>query len=453
MADDRLFEHLQDMARALDEDGPPVTPAEAVRTRATAHPHAYQRLALVGVAAAMVILVGILAWSALDDEDASPVVTPGPTTSTTSTTAPVDFDWNALPDLGIAVQALDGPLQLYSLEGDLLDNAPTPVDALNGPRLVAYPGQVDAEQVSAAEVPEGCTSAEGGGGVRVALCGSADDLPDRIDLVDSAGQATMLRDGLPQAGTSEPALGHWRWATPSPDGRWVLAQWSGECEAPMAFVIEVATGEYRTVSGESGADWFNGRASFGLGWAPDGRAVVSLPESACGTSATEPGVYLLDPTSGQLDLAVASTAATEQSFLWTKGFYGNAIETLTSRALTDLGLEGCCGEPSHGGGGVTSGAVFEGYLIGIRGVPTGSAEDVVPTGSPQRMSLLHGEATIVSGAAGGSYGSTVVAFTCGANTWRLSWWDDGTVEVDSMLLLAEALVPLLACTLGEPPDG
>ena len=32
---------------------------------------------------------------------------------------------------------------------------------------------------------------------------------------------------------------------------------------------------------------------------------------------------------------------------------------------------------------------------------------------------------------------------------RLDWWDEGTPEVDSMLLLAEQLVPHLYCTL--PP--
>ena len=423
-------------------------------TSATAHVRPYQRPVLVGVAAAMVILVGVLAWSALDDQDAAPVVTPGPTSPTTSTTAPADFDWSSLPEAGVAIQPLDGPLQLYSLAGDALGTAPALVGAVNGPRLLAHPGQVDPEPPGAAEAPAGCTSAEAGGRLRVALCGGsgADALPRRIDIVDSAGQATVLVEGLPQPGTTDPALGHWRWATPSSDGRWVLAQWSGECEAPMAFVIEVATGAARTVSGESGPDWVDGRASFGLGWSTDGRAIVSLPESGCGTSAAEPGVYLLDPATGQLDLIVAMADVSEQSFVWTKRAFGDALEQLVSEAVSALGLEGCCGEPSHGGAGVTSGAIYEGYEIGINAAPTGVAPADRPRGDTQRMPLLHGEAVIVSGVVDGPHGSTTIAFTCGTNTWWMSWWDEGTPEVDSMLLLAEELVPYLACTLGEPPD-
>ena len=418
---------------------------------ATGHPRAYQRLALVGVAAAMVGLVGVLAWSALDDEDAAPVVvSPGPTTSTTVPTAPADFDWNALPETGIALQPLDGPLQLLSLEGDVLGTAPSLV-AVNGPRLVAWPGQVEAEPIGAAEVPSGCTSAEAGGGLRVAVCGPSGELPQRIELVDSAGQATVLVDGLPRAGTSEPLVGHWRWATPSPDGRWVLAQWSAECEVPIAFIADVATGALRTVTGEAGADWVGAPTSTGLGWLPDGRAAVWVRDSACGAGASAPGVHLLDPATSDLELVAPTTVDSDQAFLWTKRASSvNGPERLVSDALRALGLEACCGEPSHGGAGVTSGAVFDGYDIGINGGPAIRTLGEQPAGDSQRLPLLRGEATVISGRPDAS---TIVAFTCGANTWWMSWWDDGTPEVDSMLLLAEALVPHLACTLGPPPDA
>jgi hypothetical protein len=87
--------------------------------------------------------------------------------------------------------------------------------------------------------------------------------------------------------------------------------------------------------------------------------------------------------------------------------------------------------------------VFEGQQIGIGGVPAGS---FVPLPTLQTVPLLHGEAAIAQGDQG-----PVVAFACGTYRFRLSWQDEGSAEVDSMLLLAEALVPHLACTLGPPP--
>jgi hypothetical protein len=95
--------------------------------------------------------------------------------------------------------------------------------------------------------------------------------------------------------------------------------------------------------------------------------------------------------------------------------------------------------------------VYEGYDIGINGAP---APDVTDLGAvTQTLPLLHEEAAIVQPAAGSPYPSPLVAFTCGEYTWWLTWWDDGTPEVDSMLLLAEALVPHLYCTLAPPPTG
>ncbi len=456
------LDQLQTIARALDEQAPPVTVAEALRTTAPTRPRSYERLALTAAAALLIVIVGAGVWAAIGDRDEhTSVVTPGPGStqsapSTTTEGVPAsDFEWSALPAVGIAIQPLDGPLELYDLEGTPLGVAPALVAPVNSPRLVVWPGQVEEEPSPLVEVPDGCESAESGGGLRVALCGGADGLPRRVELVDATGEATLLLDGPPRReGLSDVVVGHWRWATPSPDGKWVLAQWSGECEVPTAFLINAATGDARTVDGTSLDDWANAPTSVGLGWAQDGRAVVSLPEAACGSGAEIPGTHVLDPATGVLDRVLPSGELSDQTFLWIKRAHGNGAEWLVGQAIASLGLEGCCGEPSQGGAGVTYGATFEGHDIGILGQPTAGPGADLPATDGQRLPVLHGEAVVFPNTPGGPFpGSSLVAFRCGDFTWVLSWWDDGTPEVDSMLLLAETLVPHLACTLGEPPGS
>ena len=90
---------------------------------------------------------------------------------------------------------------------------------------------------------------------------------------------------------------------------------------------------------------------------------------------------------------------------------------------------------------------FEGHQIGVNGT-AGAAPDGTVI---QTMQLLHGEATIATPEADGPTNGpgAFVSFTCGGISWWLDWYDEGTPEVDSMLLLAEMLVPHLYCTL--PP--
>ena len=81
--------------------------------------------------------------------------------------------------------------------------------------------------------------------------------------------------------------GHWRYALPSPDGRWVLAQWSGECEVPVAYLFPAIRGQGHPVAGPDAE-------TIAIGWTPDGRAIVGFMPGACGEG-NEPGTYLLDP--------------------------------------------------------------------------------------------------------------------------------------------------------------
>jgi hypothetical protein len=85
-------------------------------------------------------------------------------------------------------------------------------------------------------------------------------------------------------------VGHWAWARLSPDGQTILAQWSGECEVPVAYFIPAAGGAPREA--------VPAYASRALRWSRDGRAVVEVVESACGSNAPKPGVYLVEPGGG-----------------------------------------------------------------------------------------------------------------------------------------------------------
>src|SRR5437588_138268 len=79
--------------------------------------------------------------------------------------------------------------------------------------------------VSGDPVP-GCDAVYEAGGVRAAVC-----QPDRetteIRILGGDGTSRLLA-------THSVSDGFWREALPSPDGRWVLAQWSGPCEIPVA---------------------------------------------------------------------------------------------------------------------------------------------------------------------------------------------------------------------------
>lgn len=86
-------------------------------------------------------------------------------------------------------------------------------------------------------------------------------------------------------------VGHWAWAALGPDGKTILAQWSAECEVPIAFFVDVESGSPTPVTGE--ADWARSPESLALGWTTDGRAIVFMPKRApCGSGARSPGVYL-----------------------------------------------------------------------------------------------------------------------------------------------------------------
>jgi hypothetical protein len=80
-------------------------------------------------------------------------------------------------------------------------------------------------------------------------------------------------------------VGHWVWAERSPTGDAILAQWSAECEIPVAYLI--VRGKRRSYGDETVA----------LGWLPSGEAVVHFRPVGCTTSKRS-GIYAV-PRAGR----------------------------------------------------------------------------------------------------------------------------------------------------------
>jgi hypothetical protein len=100
-------------------------------------------------------------------------------------------------------------------------------------------------------------------------------------------------------------IGHWERAAFAPRGNAFFAQWSAECEIPVAYlVLNGVMRRYGNGTTESAA----------LGWLPNGSVVVHFPRGACGGSHRAPGVYAV-PLRGKPTLLVA-TPRFERYWMW-----------------------------------------------------------------------------------------------------------------------------------------
>jgi hypothetical protein len=81
-------------------------------------------------------------------------------------------------------------------------------------------------------------------------------------------------------------VGHWVWAEFAPRGPAFLAQWSAECEVPIAFLVrDLVLRPY------GGATMSDAPESMALGWLPNGSAIIHFPKGACGRVHRRPGIY------------------------------------------------------------------------------------------------------------------------------------------------------------------
>ena len=104
---------------------------------------------------------------------------------------------------------------------------------------------------------------------------------------------TISRAAAPLLPSQKPTgakVGHWARASLSPDRKTLLAQWSAECEVPVAFFAEGRDGAVRPVAGRSLRD---APMSIADGWTQDGRAIVEFPAAACGSGIHKPGIYFV----------------------------------------------------------------------------------------------------------------------------------------------------------------
>lgn len=393
--------------------------------------------------------VGMI-WTAPDGDAEASTDTTVPETSGEPASSWTGPGIAELPPSGIAI-ADDGELNLHDFEGNELARATGPVVAQlqsgNDRMLAAVrPGEaIDAVAADRSEIPSGCESASTSGGVRVALCESEPQQPQRIERVSPIGH----RQVLAEAPDGSNGLGRWRTAMPSPDGRWILATWSGECESLTAFLVPTDGGAPAvTIDGGSGLE--GATESAGIGWAPDGSAVVQLGTGVCGAAAEEPGVHLLEPDTLDTRLLISQPEPGPSAHLWVARTYGNDAEWIFAQALGQLGLEGCCGEPSHGGSGLTAGARWQDLDIPIGATPPGTTDTV-----PFNDLVLSSEPIELDGApaiAGAADLGPFVAYTCGGRVWTFGGAGAGDrPTADAVRHLAAAVLPYLGCTVGERP--
>jgi hypothetical protein len=97
-------------------------------------------------------------------------------------------------------------------------------------------------------------------------------------------------------------VGHWVWASRSPRGKEVLAQWSAECEVPVAYLI--AGGKLRAYGSEAVA----------LGWLPSGAALIHFPNGPCAGTSHARGIYAV-PSAGTARLML-KTPRFAQYAMW-----------------------------------------------------------------------------------------------------------------------------------------
>jgi hypothetical protein len=235
-----------------------------------------------------------------------------PHISTSESTAPAAVDplqGKQLPQQGLAVIA-GNRMTLRADDGHEIATVPVAKlgnDVLNDPwnvqLFVTSTGVrvVHLPLTSRTGVPSGCTvptaTAEA---ANIAECGprNGDQLLGDHIAVDQGGWRTVITKPPVPNGASV-VDGHWEWAARSPDGKWVIAQWSGECETQTAFVISVSDGSVHAVTGEAGSAWGDAPESTVLGWTSSGHAVAEFGggDTGCGGASALPhGVYVVSPT-------------------------------------------------------------------------------------------------------------------------------------------------------------
>ena len=480
MADhDDLPGRIRRLAEDLDHRSRPVDPDDVMAGDVrTGQRRPARNRALVGALAALTVaLLGTGLFLVVHERDdagrvrttdtpgeARSTTTPDPTTTstttstgtTTGTTTPqptgyTGTPYGALPAVGIAVIE-QGRMTLLDFDGKELGSGGEP--DLSDPPIGGVPylsvqssgdgPSFGIGEPDPAEAPPGCDQAAGAGSERIALCGGKAQGRKEIVRANVVGDVTTVIGDPP--GVVE-GVGHWANAKPSPDGRWVLGQWSGECEAPTAFLVSGQGGKVRNADGTDAIDAVE---SYAVGWTPDNQAIIGFPEGVCGTTVDDrPGIYLVDPASGSRSLLRPFADQRSTAGIWRLDDpTANIPERIFARALRGLDLEGCCGEPSHGGTGATVGAVLDGVDIPVTATPLGQPSS--PSGSTSGPSAQSLDDRVTTGVIDGR---PYQAFDCGGYRWTLGGpgITSDRATAGQVGQFAKLLIPSLYCTVTASP--
>lgn len=325
-------------ARATVEDHREHSPSSSPSRfdRGDRRPLAAAAAAVLALAVGAVVVAGRGGDEQMEVTGTDPTVVPTSVPATATTSAQptpglrFDVDWSSLPDRGVLIVDEQGVSRLFDLDGRELASTEASADPIRvGPgapgHIVVEPDENGSDAVRRAIDPApapappdcaqpdglGLTSSAGSGGAWFSVCGTP--TPDEIWRHTDGGSEVV--SGPPTSDTGAAIVGSWRDVEPSPDGRWILAQWSGECEVPQAYLFPAAGGALRALGAGAAGD--GGPASQHLGWTPDGQILSAYPAVSCGEVAAEPGVYLEDPATGARTLVVELRGPAEV-VPWTK---------------------------------------------------------------------------------------------------------------------------------------
>ncbi len=332
-------------------------------------------------------------------------------------------------------------IALLNDEGDVLAQLPREAlgnDVVNQPwnaSVVANNNAVSLDHArldESGDVPPGCTITVPTP-VRVALCGirSGDQLlGTRIMLNSPTGWSTLI--GFPRTVGGRQPGGHWSWAIPSPDGRWVLAQWSGECERQTGLLISVADGSVHAVSGEAGTEWANAPASEMLGWTANGKAIFQLAAS-CDEPARSPGIYAVVPANGQRQL-LRALSPTAIVLRWT--------------ALSDLRTTEKGGHPNYVREPGCANSQPVSVVLQLPSIPAGDVQIEVVNRAAGRETTIYWERTAIEDSTrrGLQENFDVPGTTCAGNSQTMTIWVDRASGSD-----LRATIPLVFPAPG--PNG
>jgi hypothetical protein len=226
--------------------------------------------------------------------------------------------FGALPPRGIGIVDADDQLVLVDDRGRELARSYVRDRRLVSPEdvavLTAAGGKAELVGDSMPRTTRtGCLPGDSVGGITVQRCGTPASLPPRIEVVVDHRARVLLRSP-PLPGRPD-LFGGWRSAKLSPDGRTVLAQWSGECEVPHTFFVDVRTGDVSLPMGEPVARWNEAPATTSAGWLHDGDAVIARSSTGCGTWGVS-GVYAVGPGGMVPHLLHRTDSPVPEVFAW-----------------------------------------------------------------------------------------------------------------------------------------